>query len=133
MKGRTTVDIGATVPKHPDKVNKILQGHGLSACDSVCRTVGIGKSKAISAMEKTTLTHLGDLDAPIDEVVAEATKFFGLCYNIPKGQDMSEKRYYAWLRKTSGKLSSAPKLSSLPPTTESFTQNVLRAHCQCNK
>ena len=40
-------------------------------------------------------------------------------------------RYHAWFKKTSGKLSSAPKLSSLPPTNESFTQNVLRGHGQC--
>ena len=40
-------------------------------------------------------------------------------------------RYHAWFKKTSGKLSSAPKLSSLPPTNESFTRNVLRGHGQC--
>ena len=132
VKGRTTIDIGATVRKHPDLIAKILLGHSLSGCDSVCRTVGIGKAKAISAMEKSSLVYLGNLNAPITEIVAEATKFFGFCYSILEGENMSEKRYHAWLRKTSsGKLSSAPKLSSLPPTTEAFTQNVLRAHCQC--
>ena len=83
-------------------------------------------------MEKSSLVYLGNLNTPITEIVAEATKFFGFCYSILEGENMSEKRYHAWLRKTSsGKLSSAPKLSSLPPTTEAFTQNVLRAHCQC--
>ena len=88
-------------------------------------------SKAISAMEKMSLVYLGDLNAPIADVVSEATKFFGFCYNISNGENMSEKRYHAWLRKTSGKLSAAPKLSSLPSTTAAFTQNVLRAHLQC--
>ena len=33
---------------------------------------------------------------------------------------MSEKRYLLWLKKSRGKLGSAPKLCTLPPTTEAF-------------
>ena len=46
---------------------------------------------------------------------------------------MSMKRYKAWGRKSSAgkKLKSAPSLESLPPTKESFTLNVKRAHFQC--
>ena len=131
VKGRSIVDIGATVRKHPTKIKSILQAHAISGCDSVCRLMGIGKPKALAAMEKKTLTHLGNLYATTEDIVSEATEFVAFCYNITKGKNMSQKRYHAWFKKTSGKLSSAPKLSSLPPTNEAFTQNVLRAHCQC--
>ena len=40
-------------------------------------------------------------------------------------------RYLAWGKKSSGKLKSAQKLNSLPPTNEAFYLNVLRAHFQC--
>ena len=40
-------------------------------------------------------------------------------------------RYKILIKRTRGKLSDAPKLQSLPPTTEAFCQNVLRAHYQC--
>ena len=36
-----------------------------------------------------------------------------------------------WLQKSRGKLGSAPKLRSLPPTTEIFELHVKRAHYQC--
>ena len=36
-----------------------------------------------------------------------------------------------WIKRAWGKLSNAPKLSYLPPTSEAFLQNVLRAHYQC--
>ena len=36
-----------------------------------------------------------------------------------------------WIKRAQGKLSIAPKWSHLPPTSEAFSQNVLRAHYQC--
>ena len=93
VKGRSIVDIGATARKHPEKIKNILQAHAISGCDSVCKFMGIGKTKALTAMDKKTLAHLGDLDASISEVVSEATEFIGSCYNMMKGKDMSEKRY----------------------------------------
>ena len=61
----------------------------------------------------------------------EATEFVGLCYNVDNGPDMSAKKYKAWTKKTKGKLTTAPRLLLVPPTTEAFEQNVLRAHYQC--
>ena len=44
---------------------------------------------------------------------------------------MSDARYQVWLRKIGNKKStSAPKLKSLPPTSEAFAENVKRAHFQ---
>ena len=129
-KCRSVVDIGESVRKHSLIMPFILQAHALSGCDSVCRMHGIGKPTVIKAMHKKPLTLLGNPDAKIDDVVQEATEFIGICYNT-NGTDMSSKRHNAWIKKSSGKLSSAPKLCSLPPTTEAFEQNVLRAHYQC--
>ncbi len=44
---------------------------------------------------------------------------------------MSQARIEAWSRKMAKpRLSKAPELKTLPPTTEAFEQNVLRAHIQ---
>ena len=43
---------------------------------------------------------------------------------------MTEARQKMWAKKVSQSVASAPKLSSLPPTTESFAQNAARAHLQ---
>ncbi len=90
----------------------------------------------------------------IQDVVSEATAFIGDCYGISDGETMSDKRqafvfcstlyahiimllhfflfrYRMWIKRARGKLSNAPKLANLPPTSESFLQNVLRAHYQC--
>ena len=43
---------------------------------------------------------------------------------------MTEARQKMWAKKVSRSVVSAPKLFSLPPTTESFAQNIARAHLQ---
>ena len=54
----------------------------------------------------------------------------GMCYGMTKERNMSGKRYLLWLKKSRGKLGSAPKLCALPTTTEAFELNVLGAHYQ---
>ena len=122
--GRNVIDIGKSVRKHPD---------ALSGCDSVARYHGIGKPTAVKALVKRSLEHLVNIDSRMDDIIQEATDFIGLCYGIPPGEDMSIKRYKAWGRKSPAgkKLKSAPILELLPPTKESFTLNVKRAHFQC--
>ena len=43
---------------------------------------------------------------------------------------ITEVRQNMLAKKVSGRVASAPKLSSLPPTTESFAQNAACAHLQ---
>ena len=43
---------------------------------------------------------------------------------------MTEARQKMWAKKVSRSIVSTPKLSSLPPMTESFAQNAARAHLQ---
>ncbi|KAG0720229.1 hypothetical protein GWK47_006873 [Chionoecetes opilio] len=67
----------------------------------------------------------------MDEVVQEATHFVARCYGCAIGENMSSTRYKVWIDKTSKrKVTSIPKLKSLPPTSEAFEQNVKRAHYQ---
>ncbi|KAG0713747.1 hypothetical protein GWK47_015536 [Chionoecetes opilio] len=54
----------------------------------------------------------------------------GACYGITTPtSSMTKIRQKLWAQKT-GKSTAAPKLCSLPPTTEAFEQNVRRAHHQ---
>ena len=74
---------------------------------------------------------LGRSNLPISQyylAVEEATKFILACYNQSKSQSMTEARKQMWQEKLSKSLSGPPKLCSLPPTTEAFTENVKRAH-----
>ena len=43
---------------------------------------------------------------------------------------MSDVRYKVWAAKFGRSASSAPKIHSLPPTSEAFGENVKRAHLQ---
>ena len=67
----------------------------------------------------------------MDEVLFEATQFVARCYGCASSESMAATRYEVWIGKTSkGKVTGAPKLKSLPPTSEAFVQNVRRAHFQ---
>ncbi|KAH9508496.1 hypothetical protein Btru_055357 [Bulinus truncatus] len=52
-------------------------------------------------------------------------------YGCPDAGNMSDTRYAQWLSRTGKrKAKIAPKLKSLPPTSEAFEENVKRAHIQ---
>ena len=73
---------------------------------------------------------LGQPMAHIDKVVKQATGFIAACYGLNTPcSSMTDCRQQQWAHKI-GKFSAAPKLCSLPPTTEAFEQNVRRAHHQ---
>lgn len=130
--GRSCVDIPATVRKHSDIVPQILAIHALSGCDTVAATFGIGKVTAISVAKKgSKLSNVGKANADMKKVETEATAFMVACYGSKlKCKSMTECRQRMWALKTGKSTSSAPKLCSLPPTTEAFAQNVLRCHYQ---
>ena len=52
------------------------------------------------------------------------------CYGQQRCHLMTEARQQMWFSKISRSKASAPKLCSLPPTSEAFKQNVARAHLQ---
>ena len=74
---------------------------------------------------------IGNIEADCSDVMKQATKFTAMCYGQSKVTSMSEARLGVWTAQI-GKpgMTRAPKLSSLPPTTEAFSENVKRAHLQ---
>ena len=84
-----------------------------------------------SALPGCKLLQMGNTDMPMDEVLLEATQFVAMCYGCASSESMSATRYEVWIGKTSKrKVAGAPKLKSLPSTSEAFEQNVRRAHFQ---
>jgi len=71
------------------------------------------------------------LDSSVDEAVKETTKFIGACYRSKSKDDLSEVRVEMWSKKMGKKnITAAPELNTVPPTSEAFKENVLRAHFQ---
>jgi hypothetical protein len=127
---RTVVDIGATVEKHSQIVSQLPAVHPLTGCDTVAFMFGIGKATGLRSLIKgMNLIKLGNVQETWEDIVLEATNFVGDCYGSKGKRTMSQIRYGTWQTKTGNrKVTTAPKLRSLPPTTEAFTQNVKRAH-----
>ena len=91
-----------------------------------------GKSTVFKKLkEGHTFQHLGDLSAPLDDALAEATVFITSCYGTKERNDLSQARVDLWSKKMGKKnITAAPPLKSIPPTSEAFRENVLRAHVQ---
>ena len=129
--GRTAVDIKATSVKHSDIACELLPAHVLSGCDTVSQLYGIGKGKVLKTLKSNySLDKLGVLQEPIEEVINQATLFMTACYGCVD-TDMTAARVKVWAAKLGNKrLTSAPPLMSLPPTSDSFQKHVYRAHYQ---
>ena len=125
------VDIGTTAKRHHSIIPYLMAAHALTGCDTVARMNGIGKVTAINQLNKgAIITLLGDIESNIDDVVLEATTFIAKCYG-KEGENMSDVRFAVWKSKVGSKtVRKMPKLHSLLPTTEAFTENVKRAHFQ---
>lgn len=129
---RTSVDIKATVQKCADFVSEILAAHVVSGCDTVSYLWGIGKGTVVKClMMGYQLKNLGHLDSDFSDVISEATSFLAACYGSKERDNMTAVRFDIWSQKMGNKkLTAAPQLKSLPPTTETFTEHVHRAHFQ---
>jgi len=77
------------------------------------------------------LDMIGNIEADWSDVMKRATKFTATCYGQSKATSMSEARPGVGTARI-GKpvMTRAPKLSSLPLTTQAFFENVKRAHLQ---
>ena len=97
---RSSIDIHATVKKNQDIVPKILAAHGLTGCDSVVMLHVIEKGTAIIKLKPVPLfRYLGNLCAPLDEVIKESIKFICACYSIKERNNLSEARVDVWSKK----------------------------------
>ena len=94
---RTSVDIKATVKKHPNIMNDILAGHVLLGCDTVHCLCGVGKDTVIKGLKTGKKPNkLVQIHEPLDDVVAECTSFIACCYGEPKKADMPSLGYKIW-------------------------------------
>ena len=75
---------------------------------------------------------IGDVHAEVTFVEAQATKFRCAVYGkvAESGNSMTECRVKMWRSKTGKSGASSVKLCSIPPTTETLTENVHRCHLQ---
>lgn len=131
--GRKSADIQATVEKHKDIIEDILPAHVLSGCDTVSALWGIGKGTVLKVLKsgKKSLNKLGNTTESDDNVKLQCISFIASCYGHEHISDMTSLRYLVWTNKMANhKLSTAPKLRVLPPTSEAFEHHVHRAHLQ---
>ena len=130
--GRSMIDINATVTQHRDIIPNLLAAHGLTGCDTVAPYFGIGKSVALNVLRSGvhSLSSIGDTNCTPSDIMNQATQCILACYGQTKCMTMTEARQKMWAKKVSRSVASAPKLSSLPPTMESFAQNAACAHLQ---
>lgn len=130
--GRANVDIRQTALKHKSIAKYLPAVHALTGCDTVSYLFGIGKATALKVlMGGHHPTLLGQLEADEEKMISEATTFIAACYGSKVEGDMSTHRYQLWKSKmANSKITSAPKLKSLPPSHDAFVQHVHRAHHQ---
>ena len=114
----------------------LLPLHALSGCDTVASCSGIGKNKALKALQNDdspNLGMLGNLSSNFEELYIMAVQFISQCYGTKPDSDdssMTPSRIKLWYRKVSSATSANPALQRLPPTDSSFRANVRRAHYQ---
>ena len=132
IRGRTVIDINESVDKNRAMMGDLLAAHGLTGCDTVATYHGIGKGVALKVLRSETLSlsKVGNMTLSVEEALEQSTSFMLSCYGHPECSSLTESRQKIWSRKVSRSIGSAPKLQSLPPTNEAFTENVARAHLQ---
>ena len=105
--------------------------HVLSGCYTVGCYFGIGKGKVVKALrDGYILPSLGDTNAELPDVVQESTMFIAACYGISQRESIKTARQKIWKKRVWKSSKSVVKVSSLPPTAESFVKNVKQAHLQ---
>ena len=123
---RSLIDIKGTVQIHQSIIPDLPAAHALSGCDTVATYFGIGKGTVLKNLiaAPNSLSQLGCLNAQLADVIDQSTQFIGACYgNRIKEKTMSDIRYRIGT-------TTAPKIQTLPPSTEAFVENVKRAHLQ---
>ena len=128
----SVIDIGATVEKHGIMVDSLMAAHATSGWDTGSPLYGIGKGTVIQLLKRGLLLDmLGRTDCDIAEIVQQATVFISLCYGPKDADDISAVRFEMWTMKMSSRrLTSAPELKMLAPTTQAFQLHVKRTHYQ---
>jgi len=126
--GTVVIDIKTTTAKHRTIADQLLPAHALSGCDTVSQLYGIDKGTAMKMINSHhSLNYLGKVAEDMEQIMEEATAFISACYGSRVTTNMSAVRYAIWTSKMANtKLTSAPQLKTLPPTTYAFVEHV---HC----
>ena len=132
IRGRTVIDINESVDKNRAIMGDLLAAHGLTGCYTVTTYHGIGKSVALKVLRSETLSlsKVGDMTLFVEEALEQSTSFMLSCYGHLECSSLTDARQKIWSRKVSHSIGAAPKLQSLSPTNEAFTEKVARAHLQ---
>ena len=113
-------------------MGELLAAHGLTGCDTVATYHSIGKGVTLKVLrsETVSLSKVGDMTLSVEEALEQSTSFMLSCYGHPECSSLTDAHQKIWSRKVSLSIDAAPKLQSMPPTNEAFTENVARAHLQ---
>ena len=130
IRGRTVIDINESDDKNRAIMGDLLAAHGRNGCDTVATHHCIGKGVAMKVLRSATLSifKVGDMRLSVEEALEQSTSFMLSCYGHPECSSLPDARQKICSQKVSRSIGAAPKLQSLPPTNEAFTENVARAH-----
>ena len=74
------ISINNSVVANENVIPSLITLHALPGYDSVPMTFGIGKSKALKAVSKVSLSYTGNADANLEDVMREGKQFVAKCY-----------------------------------------------------
>ena len=117
IRGRTVIDINASVDKNPAIMGDLLAAHGITGCDTVATYHGIGKGVALKILRSSglSLSKVGDITSSVQDALGQSTPFVLSCYGHPESASLTDARQKIWSRKVLRSLGAAPKLKTLPP------------------
>ena len=86
IRGRTVIDINASVDKNPAIMGDLLAAHGITGCDTVATYHGIGKGVALKILRSSgfSLSKVGDITSSVQDALGQSTPFVLSCYGHPE-------------------------------------------------
>ena len=103
----------------------LLAAYAFSGCNTRACYFGIVKT------QKSPLSSLGDPNANMEDVFKQSSNYITACFSVTGEQiTTSFVRQKVWSSQIGRAPFCAPKLCSLPLTSEYFAENVKRAHLQ---
>ena len=67
----------------------LLPAHAMSGCDTVACYLVIGRGRVIKHLkEGCDLSAIGNVDASLQQVIDQATRFISACYGMKDSTDM---------------------------------------------
>ena len=77
IRGRTVIDINATVDKNPAVMEDILAAHGLTGSETAATYHDIGKGIALKVLRSSglSLSTVGDITSSVQDALGQSTSF----------------------------------------------------------